>query len=216
MFPARGLIGLPAALFGIGLLAGCAGLFGGRPSPWMLPGVEHSPIRGNWVQTLVLEREGRRLEVLAALECDGRAMTLVGLSPMGQRLVRITWEGGEVRTETDPNLPVKIDGEAILRDVVFVHWPEAALAAAFAETPWRATFEGPRRTLAWKDRTWLVVTPEADSAAAAASPADSGAEDLSRALSGAEAPKADLGTVKIDHVAEGYTLRVTTVEKHAP
>lgn len=213
MFPARGLI---AACLGGALLAGCAGLFGGRPSPWKLPGVEHSPIRGHWVQTLVVEREGRRLELLAAMECDGRTLTLVGLSPMGQRLVRITWEGGEVKTETDPNLPVKIDGEAILRDVVFVHWPEQALQAVFAETPWRATFAGPRRTLAWKDRTWLLVTPETDAAAASAAPADSGAEDLSKALSGAEAPQADRGSVKVDHVAEGYTLRVTTVEKHAP
>ena len=144
---------------------------------------------GRYVQSLGLERGGKTLGLTAVIENDGSTFTLVGLGPMGQRLIRLTWADGKVAQESDPRLPVAIDGQAILRDVVFANWPEAALKTVFADTRWRATFTGGERRLAWNGRPWLTVRP--DSAGAAT------------------------GNL-VDHIAEGYRVHVATVERDAP
>ena len=159
------------------------------PEPWPLPKVADAPFRGDWVQTLTLERGEKRLPLLAVIETDGDSLTLAGLSPMGQRLVRITWRDGKVDQEIDPNLPVKIDGEAILRDVVLAHWPAASLQAVLAGTPWRAEFTDPQRKLFLGKRAWVSIAPETT-------------------------PDGD--GLLIDHVAEGFRVHVATVEKNEP
>jgi hypothetical protein len=190
----------PAALAALAaLVAGCA-LMQRRPVPWSLPKVQDGPIQGRWVQTLALEREGKSMELLAVIERDGGDIVLVGMTPMGQRLIRIRWSDGKVDQDTDPNIPVRIDGGSILRDVVFANWPEESLKAAFAGTGWSAGFDGPRRTLAWNGKPWLEVRPEPV-------PADTGRT----------ADSLDLGDPQlVDHIAEGYRIRVTTVERSGP
>lgn len=184
------------------LLAGCA-LTQRRPVPWSLPKVQDGPILGRWVQTLVLERDGKSMELLAVIESDGKELILVGMTPMGQRLVRIIWSDGKVDQETDLNIPVRIDGEAVLRDLVFANWPEETLRAVFAGTGWSAGFDGPRRSLAWNGRPWLLVRPET-------APRDSG-------VSTGNADSLGLGDPQIvDHIAERYRIHVTTVERSGP
>ena len=161
------------------------------PAPWPLPKVAAGPIRGNWVQTLLLERDGKDLRLLAVIESDGDSLTLAGLSPMGQRLVRITWRDGKVDQETDPNLPVKVDGEAILRDVVFANWPPEALQAVMAGTAWKPEFKGPERMLYMGDRLWQTAAPEA-------------------------LPDGEGEGLLVDHVTEKYRVHVATVEKNDP
>lgn len=184
-----------AALAALALLLGAAvsgcALLHRRPEPWGLPGVGAGPAPVRWVQSLTLSHQGKSVDLMAVIESDGKTLTLVGLSPMGQRLVRITWTDGKIDQESDPNIPVHIDGEAILRDVVFVNWPEAALHTVFAGTHWRAGFAGADRTLAWKGRPWLSVRP--DSAGADGKPG-----------------------VVVDHLAEGYQVHVKTLEQEAP
>jgi hypothetical protein len=164
-------------------MSGCAGLMHRRPVPWALPKVGDGHIPSRWVQSVSLERDGRSLQLLAVIETDGKELTLVGLSPMGQRLVRITWADGKVAQEQDPNVPVHIDAESILRDVVFVNWPPESLQSVFAKTGWKAVFEGPRRDLSWEGRPWLSVKPELD------------------------------GSMTVDHLVEGYKVHVSTVEQ---
>ena len=159
------------------------------PEPWPLPKVADAPFRGNWVQTLRLERDGREMPLLAIIETDGTTLTLAGLSPAGQRLVRIAWIDGHVDQETDPGLPAKIDGAAVLRDVVFAHWPDTSLQAVLKGTRWSAAFAGATRTLNLGKRPWLTVTAETG-------------------------PDGD--GLLVDHKAEGYKVHVATVEKNAP
>jgi hypothetical protein len=170
------------------LAAACATLRG-RPAPWALPPVADAPFRGRWVQMLELERGGKRLPLLAVLEADGQKMVLVGLSPSGQRLLRITWTGQQVAADQDPSVPVKIEAEPILRDVVLANWPEAALKSALAGSPWTVDFDGPRRTLRRGDAIWVTVAPE---------------------------PGAGDEAVLVDHKVEGYRVHVHTVERSEP
>ncbi len=159
------------------------------PAPWPLPKVAEAPFRGNWVQTLRLERGDREARFLAVIETDGDSLTLAGLSPMGQRIIRILWRDGKVIQEVDANLPVKIDGEAILRDVVFANWPPEALQAILAGTAWKAEFSGAQRKLMLGKRVWMTTAPET-------TPDGEG--------------------LLVDHVAEKYRVHVATVEKNAP
>ncbi|MDB5050189.1 MAG: hypothetical protein JWO30_3260 [Fibrobacteres bacterium] len=170
------------------LTTGCA-LMHPRPTAWDLPPLETGTMPGRRVQSLRLERQGKSLELMAVIENDGKTFTLAGLSPMGQRLVLITWSGGKVAQESDPNLPVAIDGEAILRDIVLVNWPESSLTRVFAKTGWSADFKGPERKLSWRGRPWVSVRPEAGE--------------------GGETGEG----VLVDHLAEGYQVHVTTVER---
>ncbi|HKP94982.1 MAG TPA: DUF3261 domain-containing protein [Fibrobacteria bacterium] len=184
------------------VLDGCA-LLQRKPEAWALPPLASGPPPGRWVQSLTLERRGRSLELVAVIENDGKTLTLAGLSPTGQRLVRISWTGGKVEQESDPNLPVRIDGESILRDVVFVNWPAPALAAVFAGTRWKARFDGADRTLAWGGRPWLSVRPDTGGTEGTAASGPGGGN-------GGDAP---VDRVVVDHVAEGYQVHVATVER---
>jgi hypothetical protein len=141
------------------------------------------------VQTLRVERDGRELPLLAVIETDGTTLTMAGLSPAGQRLVRIAWIDGHVDQVLDPALPAKFDGGAVLRDLVFAHWPDSSILAVLKGTRWSATFADSIRTLRLGNKPWLSVTPETG-------------------------PDGD--GLLVDHLAEGYRVRVTTVEKSGP
>jgi hypothetical protein len=178
-------------------------------APWPLPGPGAGPIRGNWVQTVKLERGGRELSLLAVIECDGTVLTLAGLTPAGQRLMRITWRDGRIEQESDPNLPAKVDGEGILRDLVLAYWPRAALDSALAGTEWSVAFSEGRRTLSARGKSRIVIEPEA------ATPATDSAS--ASAASGPAPASADgSGNLRIRHLREKYAVHVATVEKTPP
>jgi hypothetical protein len=192
---------------GLGLALGACSLRPRPLAPWPLPGPAVGPIRGNWVQTVRLERGGRELSLLAVIECDGTTLTLAGLTPAGQRLVRISWRAGGIEQESDPNLPAKVDGEAILRDMVLAYWPKAALDSALAGTEWTLAFAEGKRTLSARGKARILVAPEASAAAGAADPSP-GADGSGDSLSG--------DSISIRHLREGYVVHVATVERTAP
>jgi hypothetical protein len=164
-------------------------------APWPMPKPAAGPIRGNWVQTVRLERGGRELSLLAVIECDGTVLTLAGLTPAGQRLVRITWRDGRIEQESDPNLPAKVDGEGILRDLVLAYWPRSALDSALAGTEWSVAFADGKRTLSARGKARIAIEPEA---AETAGPAEVG------------------DGLRIRHLREGYVVHVATVERTSP
>jgi uncharacterized protein DUF3261 len=163
-----------------------------RPVPWELPPVSDCPFHGRWVQSLNIEHEGHVLTLMAVIESDGMMVTVVGLSPLGQRILRITWTQGKIAQETDPNITVPIDGSAILRDVVFAHWPVQALQKVFAHTDWQIIQKKQARILLWHGHPWMTV------------------ESLSIAAD------ASAESILVNHLIEGYQVRVTTVENDEP
>lgn len=174
----------------LGTLGGCA-LMRGKPlEPWPLPKVADGPIRGNWVQTVRLERGGKELPLLAVIDCDGTTLTLAGMTPTQQRLTTITWRDGGVAQENEPGLPIKVDGEGILRDLVLAYWPSASLQAALAGTGWSASITDSVRILSGGGKRRIEIEPEKNS-------------------------EGDEGK-RIRHLREGYTVHVVTVERSGP
>jgi hypothetical protein len=114
-----------------GLLAlgtGCAAL---KPKPhdpgiFLLPpsaaGVEKS-----LMQSLILIKGTSRFEALAAIEVSPEALSVVGLGPLGNRLMGLRWDGKHLEQERDPHLPKDLPLELILRDLEIAFWPTQAL-----------------------------------------------------------------------------------------
>lgn len=119
---------------------GCAAWRPAPPPPWPLPDPALAPFLGQRQQSVTLQRDGRSLALLAVLDHHGSTVTLVALSPLGQRLVKVTWDRQGVAVQTDPALGAGFDAQQALRDLVFASWPPGALTAALGAGPWHALF----------------------------------------------------------------------------
>lgn len=97
-------------------------------------------------QSLTAEYNGQSWAMQGALEATSAEIRLVGLSPLGQRLITLRWDGKTLKEERDPRLPEWIKGERILGDVQLIYWPRDALAAALP-AGWRIEEADGERTL---------------------------------------------------------------------
>lgn len=77
-------------------------------------------------QLLSARTQGGEHQLLTVLEADGRQLTLVGLTPSGIRLFRVSYDGEAIRTEQLSSLlggttlpPVA----QVLADVMLSYWP---------------------------------------------------------------------------------------------
>lgn len=119
---------------------GCAAWRPVPPPPWSLPDPALAPFTGQRQQSVTLRRDGLSLAFLAVLDRQGSTVTLVALNPLGQRLVKVTWDRQGVQVEASPALGAGFDAQQALRDLVFASWPPGALNAALGAGPWHALF----------------------------------------------------------------------------
>lgn len=127
-----------AMLFGLLLLTACADRSGaGAPDNRALltPTVSlvlPAPLRDRplYRQQLISARtRGGEHQLLTVLEADGRQLTLVGLTPSGIRLFRLSYDGEAIRSEQLSSL---LGGTAlppvaqVLADVMLGYWPLSA------------------------------------------------------------------------------------------
>jgi hypothetical protein len=80
-------------------------------------------------QSLVFEKGGTRSESLAAIEVSPEAVAVVGLSPLGNRMLGLRWDGKNYEEERDPSLPKELPLKLILRDMMTAFWPLEAVKA---------------------------------------------------------------------------------------
>jgi hypothetical protein len=104
-----------------------------------------------------VRRPGGGAHFLAVLEHQGSGVVLVGLTPLGQRLVRARWSAEGIQVDLAPQAAPYLDAEAILRLLAFALWPEAALRAALGPGPYSAVFSPDRRVLSWNGEELLSV-----------------------------------------------------------
>jgi hypothetical protein len=104
-------------------------------------------------QLLSAHSKGGEHQLLTVLEADGHKLTLVGLTPSGIRLFRVSYEGEVIRTEQLSNL---LGGAAlppvaqVLADVMLSYWPIATWQARLPEG-WHLADEGMVRRLTAPD-----------------------------------------------------------------
>lgn len=134
------------------LLAGCSS----QPAPSAFldketslrlpaPRLEHPFYRQ---QLLTARVKGRAHELMAVLEADGSKLTLVGLTPTGVRLFRVSYD--EQGIATQQLSPLVTGGmppvTQVLADVMLCYWPLEAWQARLPEG-WRLEDEGMVRRL---------------------------------------------------------------------
>lgn len=100
-------------------------------------------------QLLSARTQSGEHQLLAVLEADGRQLTLVGLTPSGIRLFRVSYDGEAIRTEQLSSL---LGGTAlppvaqVVADVMLSYWPIPAWQAQLPRG-WQLKDEGMVRRL---------------------------------------------------------------------
>lgn len=87
-------------------------------------------------QQLDAQFNGQSWQMQGALEVTPQSLRMVGLTPLGQRLITLRWDGQKLSEERDKHLPAQIQGERILSDLQLIYWPLAALRTALPAN-WR-------------------------------------------------------------------------------
>ncbi|UPT54100.1 DUF3261 domain-containing protein [Dickeya zeae] len=112
------------------LLSACAGKPSDpRPQAWLKPGVKVTlPAPGisptvEQQQLLTGTYKGKQQSLLVLLHADQRQLSLAGLSSLGIRLFRITYDATGVHTEQSLVLPELPPASQVLADIMLSHWP---------------------------------------------------------------------------------------------
>jgi|GEM_PF-3399838 hypothetical protein len=120
-----------------------------------------APFQGQRAQSVRLDGGGHSGEFVALVDCERGVVTLAGLSPQGQRLVKVRWDRGGMAVEADPAVAAHFDAAQALRDLVLARWPLAALQASMQGGPWsvRQTPEQ-GRVLSLNGKIMVAVSPD--------------------------------------------------------
>ncbi|MCU5775359.1 DUF3261 domain-containing protein [Erwiniaceae bacterium BAC15a-03b] len=120
-----------AALMAL-LLSGCASHTDPtRPEAWLKPGVIVTlPPPGitpafNQQQLLTGSFKGKQQSLLVMLSADQQQLTLAGLSSLGIRLFRVSYDSSGIHSEQSIALPEMPPASQVLADIMLSHWPLA-------------------------------------------------------------------------------------------
>ncbi|QGU88069.1 DUF3261 domain-containing protein [Erwinia sorbitola] len=135
------------------LLTGCAGKPDEtRPQAWLKPGVRVTlpppaiDPAFSQQQLLTGSFKGKQQSLLVMLSADGQQLTLAGLSSLGIRLFRVTYDSSGIHTEQSLILPEMPPASQVLADIMLSHWPLAAWQPRLP-AGWTLTDKGDRRQL---------------------------------------------------------------------
>lgn len=135
------------------LLSGCASHNDPtRPQAWLKPGVKVTlPAPGitpafQQQQLLTGTFKGKQQSLLVLLSADRQQLTLAGLSSLGIRLFRVSYDGQGIHTEQSIVLPEMPPASQVLADIMLSHWP---LAVWQRQLPagWTLQDQGDKRQL---------------------------------------------------------------------
>ena len=128
---------------------------------WALPDPGQAPFQGQITQSVRVEGGSRSAEFIALLNSDHGVVTLAGLSPQGQRLVKLRWDRGGVAVEAEPAVAAHFDAVVALRDLVLARWPLAALQRTMEGSRWSLRLTPDQgRVLSLDNRIVEAVSPD--------------------------------------------------------
>lgn len=107
-------------------------------------------------QLLAIEYDGQSWTMQGALEANPQTVRLVGLTPLGQRVISLRWDGSQLNEERDARLPAQVSGAQILSDLQLIYWPKAALTAALPAT-WGVDEQAGQRTFLLDAAPWIRI-----------------------------------------------------------
>ncbi|MCT4706067.1 DUF3261 domain-containing protein [Enterobacteriaceae bacterium H11S18] len=100
-----------------------------RPQAWLKPGTlvtlpapSVTPAI-NKQQLLTASLKGKTQSLMVLLNADSQKVMLAGLSPLGIRLFRLTYDRTGVKTEQSITLPEMPPASQVLADIMLSYWP---------------------------------------------------------------------------------------------
>ncbi|WP_435929828.1 DUF3261 domain-containing protein [Dryocola sp. BD613] len=102
-----------------------------RPQAWLKPGTLVTlPAPGitptiSQQQLLTARVKGKTQSLMVLLNADSQKIMLAGLSPLGIRLFRLTYDQTGVKTEQSITLPELPPASQVLADIMLSYWPLA-------------------------------------------------------------------------------------------
>lgn len=87
---------------------------------------------------------------LAAWAVDDQTMRLVGLSPTGQRLMTLSYDGEQLTEDYSNLLEDPIPGQTVMSYVQLAHWPQASIEMGLQSSSWSVDFLSDRRVLNYR------------------------------------------------------------------
>lgn len=123
-----------AIVFGALLLSACSAPKpdNTRPQAWLKPGTLVTlPAPGisptiTEQQLLSAEVKGKTQSLMVLLNADQQKVMLAGLSPLGIRLFRLTYDQSGIKTEQSITLPELPPASQVLADIMLSYWPISA------------------------------------------------------------------------------------------
>jgi hypothetical protein len=103
-----------------------------RPQAWLKPGTLVTlPAPGiappiSQQQLLTARVKGKTQSLMVLLNADDKKVMLAGLSPLGIRLFRLSYDKNGVKTEQSITLPEMPPASQVLADIMLSYWPVAA------------------------------------------------------------------------------------------
>ncbi|RPH30007.1 DUF3261 domain-containing protein [Buttiauxella warmboldiae] len=100
-----------------------------RPQAWLKPGTLVTlPAPGispaiTQQQLLSAQVKGKTQSLMVLLHADQQKIMLAGLSPLGIRLFRLTYDAAGIKTEQSITLPELPPASQVLADIMLSYWP---------------------------------------------------------------------------------------------
>ncbi len=107
-------------------------------------------------QILQLDRAGQRWEMQVLLRISDKQIRLLGLSPLGQRLLQIDYNGEQVES-WQASEEMQLPAREILFQMQISLWPEKALVKWLADSHWQLQILPQSRQLFYQGKPWLAV-----------------------------------------------------------
>lgn len=105
--------------------------------------------------TVSFDAESRTF--LGAWVVNPHAINFVGLTPSGQRLLTLSYDGDRFSESYSPLLREAIPGREVLSHLQLAHWPRASIERGLEASAWRLKVVDGERRLYFKDRLILTI-----------------------------------------------------------
>lgn len=135
----------------------CIGVVGCTPGPLIHPLTPASLGQSVELRKQVTVRyHGQTRSLQVALKVAPTDLTLIGLSPVGQRLFTLSWDGANAQVTSPLAGARRLPAKRILADLQLADWPLPALRQALVDPQMRLQQQGRLRTL-WRgdNLLWL-------------------------------------------------------------
>ncbi|GAB1256027.1 hypothetical protein NBRC116494_05290 [Aurantivibrio plasticivorans] len=156
----------------ISILSGCSSWFIGFSQPPdlpLLPPSDYFSAQTVFVssdeqvavqrsQRVIVEFQGQKQTLLAAWTVNQDELIFVGLTPTGQRLLTLSYDGKTLEEDFSPLMPDAFPARDVLAQVQLAHWPESSVQNGYRHSAWQARVSAGCRQLFLQRRLVLSVS----------------------------------------------------------